>query len=105
MGKTGIEIPQIPTTGIDTEQVKAHLNYHSEVNKTSAAVKEKLVEQLLSANFLVFLIIVLIVFSGFLFMNRESSTFDEIIKFWQLIIPVVTTYIGYAIGKGKSKDS
>ena len=105
MGKTGIEVPKIPTTGIDTEQVKAHLNYHSEVNKTSAAVKEKLFDHLLSANFFVFLIIVLIVLSGILFMNRENSKFDEIITFWQLIIPVVTTYIGYAIGKGKGKDS
>jgi hypothetical protein len=38
-------------------------------------------------------------------MSKEKSDFDGIFKFWQLILPVVTTYIGYAIGRGKSKES
>ena len=67
--------------------------------------KQKLLEQLFSPNFLVFLVTVLVIASGFIFMSRENAAIDNIIKYWQMILPVVTTYIGYAIGKGKSKDS
>jgi hypothetical protein len=107
MGKTGIELPPIPKTGIDAnpDQVKALFDLHSETNKVNAASKDKLMEQLFSANFLVFIVTVLVIVSGFIFMAKDKTDFDSIFKFWQLILPVVTTYIGYAIGKGKLKDS
>lgn len=107
MAKTGIELPPLPKTGVDssTEQVKALYDLHSETNKVNAATKEKLLEQLFSPNFLVFLVTVLVIASGFIFMSRDKSEIDNIIKYWQMILPVVTTYIGYAIGKGKTKDS
>jgi hypothetical protein len=108
MGKTGIDLPPIPQTGIDTgnsEQIKALLELHSEANRVNAASKDKLTEQLFSANFLVFIVTVLVIISGLIFMSKEKSDFEGIFKFWQLILPVVTTYIGYAIGKGKSKES
>jgi hypothetical protein len=107
MSKTGIDLPPIPPTGIDAnpEQVKALFDLHTETNKTNAASKDKLMEQLFSANFLVFIVTVLVIVSGFIFMSKDNTSFDSIFKFWQLILPVVTTYIGYAIGKGKQKDS
>ncbi|XDF80126.1 hypothetical protein AAFX60_017255 [Aliivibrio fischeri] len=107
MGKTGIELPPIPKTGINAnpEQVKALFDLHSETHKVNVASKDKLMEKLFSPNFLVFIVTILVIISGFIFMAKESSSFDGIFKFWQLILPIVTTYIGYAIGKGKQKDS
>ena len=105
MAKTGIELPDLPKTGIDTEQVKAHLDYHTEANKVNAAIKEKLLEQLFSANFLVFIVTVLVIASGLIFMSKDSAKVENVLSYWQLILPVVTTYIGYAIGKGKSSSS
>ena len=102
MGKTGIELPKIPDTGIDSEQLKAHLDFHTQTNKINKELKEKWVDMLFSANFLVFLITVFVIISGFLFMSREDAIKADIIDYWKLILPVVTTYIGYAIGKGKS---
>jgi len=105
MPKTGIELPELPATGIDTEQVKAHLNFHSETNKVNAAVKEKILENLFSANFLVFIVTFTVIISGLIFMSRDKVEISNIIEYWQLILPVVTTYIGYAIGKGKGVSS
>ncbi|EGR4455355.1 hypothetical protein GWZ74_15245 [Vibrio cholerae] len=107
MAKTGFELPPLPKTGVDanTEQVKALYELHSETNKVQAETKQKLLEQMFSPNFLVFLVTVLVIASGFIFMSRENAAIDNIIKYWQMILPVVTTYIGYAVGKGKSKDS
>ena len=77
MAKTGFELPAIPTTGIDTEQVKAHLEYHSEANKVSAAIKEKAIDQIFSANFLVFIITATVVASGFIFMTRDKAEINH----------------------------
>ncbi|WP_279502301.1 hypothetical protein [Aeromonas veronii] len=104
MAKTGIELPKSQLTGIDPEHVKAHLDYHSEINKVNAAVREKWLEQLFSANFLVFIVTFMVVISGFILMSRGNVEVDSIMKYWQLILPVVTTYIGYAIGKGVSSN-
>ena len=101
MSRTGIELPEIPNTGIDTEQVKAHLDFYTESNKVNAAVKEKWLEKLFSPNFLVFIITSLVVISGLIFMSKEGIELSNIMEFWKLILPVVTTYIGYAIGKGE----
>lgn len=49
MAKTGIDLPPIPQTGIDTgnsQQIIALLELHSETNKVNTASKDKLTEQL-----------------------------------------------------------
>ena len=101
MGKTGIEMPSIPVTGVDKEQVKVHLDFHKENNKINIEFKEKWLENLFSANFLVFIVTLIVIISGFVFMNVEGVAKGDIVEYWKLILPVVTTYIGYAIGKGK----
>jgi len=105
MAKTGIELPEIQDTGIDKEQVKVQLDYHKENTKLNIEFKEKWLEKLFSANFLVFLVTILIISSGFVFMSIEGIVKNDIVEYWKLILPVVTTYIGYAIGKGKQVDS
>jgi len=105
MGKTGIEIPTIQDTGIDKEQVKVQLDYHKETNRLHLELKEKWLEKLFSPNFLVFLVTILVILSGFIFMAVEGIEKSDILDYWKLIIPVITTYIGYAIGKGKQVSS
>lgn len=103
MGKTGIELPKLSDTGIDTEQLKAHLKFHSENSKLDNKLKEQWVEKLFSPHFFVFVITIFIIASGFVFMIRDDSEKVDVVEYWKLILPVVTTYIGYAIGKGKSE--
>lgn len=101
MSKTGIELPIIEDTGIDKEQVKVQLDYHKETKKMNHELQEKKLDRLFSVNFLVFMVVVLVIISGFAFMAVDSVTKSDIIDYWKLIIPVIMTYIGYAIGKGK----
>lgn len=105
MAKTGIELPIIQNTGIDKDQVKVQLDYHKETNKLNLELREKWLDKLFSANFLVFMVTVLIIISGFIFMGIEGIGKADILDYWKLIIPVITTYIGYAIGKGKQTSS
>lgn len=105
MAKTGIELPKIQNTGIDQEQVKVQLDYHKETNKLNIELKAKWLEKLFSANFFVFLITLLMIISGFIFMGIDGIAKADILDYWKLILPVITTYIGYAIGKGKPTSS
>lgn len=103
--KTGIELPEINTfTGIDKEHVKVQLDFHKETNQRNIEFKEKWLEKLFSPNFLVFIVTLLVIGSGFIFMYVETVTKSDIVEYWKLILPVVTTYIGYAIGKAKQSQ-
>lgn len=102
MAKTGIDLPIIQGTGIDKEHVKVQLDYHKETNKQNLAFKEKCIDNIFSANFLVFIVTTMVIISGLIYMGADGVTKTDIIDYWKLIIPVITTYIGYAIGKGKS---
>ncbi len=104
MGKTGIDIPQAHATGIDREHIKAQLDHQTENNKLTLEFKEKWLEKLFSPNFLVFLVTIIVIVSGFVYMGVEGVAKADILDYWKLILPVVTTYIGYAIGKGKQED-
>lgn len=101
MAKTGIEVPTLQNTGIDKEHIKVQLDYHQENNKLNIALKKKWLETLFSANFLVFLVTIFVIASGFVYMCVDGVMKTDIVEYWKLILPVVTTYIGYAIGKGK----
>ncbi|HIF9422539.1 TPA: hypothetical protein ACX6SA_002633 [Photobacterium damselae] len=104
MGKTGIDIPQSQTTGIDREHIKVQLEHQTENNKMTLEFKEKWLEKLFSPNFLVFLVTLIVIASGFVYMGVEEVAKADILDYWKLILPVVTTYIGYAIGKGKQEN-
>lgn len=104
MAKTGIELPKLQETGIDKEHVKVQLDYHKETNRLHLEFKEKWLEKLFSANFLVFLVTLIVIVSGFVYMRVEGVAKNDIVEYWKLILPVVTTYVGYAIGKGKQSD-
>ncbi|TPQ33405.1 hypothetical protein [Cupriavidus pinatubonensis] len=101
MAKTGIELPPQADTGVDTEKIKAHLDYQTANNRITLEFRDKLLDKVLSANFLVFVATIFTMIIGVIYMFRDGVTKDDIIEFWKLILPIVTTYLGYAIGKGK----
>ncbi|BEU19996.1 hypothetical protein [Paraburkholderia sp. 22B1P] len=101
MAKTGIDLPLMQSTGIDSEHIKVQLDYHKENNKINLEFREKWLEKIFSANFLVFLVTILVIISGFIFMRISGVAKGDIVEYWKLILPVVTTYVGYAIGKGR----
>ena len=90
--------------GFHPEQVKlAHtqLKVDHENNKLNKEFKDKILDSFFSAHFFVFLIIVLIISSGFIFISKVDDT-KSIIEYWKVILPVITTYIGFAIGRKSS---
>ncbi|QQE88868.1 hypothetical protein [Azotobacter chroococcum] len=101
MAKNGIDIAG-GTNGLSTEHLKAQLEYETNSKKLSNEFWQSLTENLFSSNFLVFIVTCIVISSGFVYMGKTSSQ-TEILDYWKLILPVVTTYIGYAIGKSKSK--
>jgi hypothetical protein len=105
MDKTGIEVPAVQDTGIDKEHVKIQLAHQIETTRQALEFKDKWLEKIFSSNFLVFVITVLVIASGFVFMSIKDVLKSDIVDYWKLILPVVTTYIGYAIGKGKQAGS
>jgi hypothetical protein len=69
-----------------------------EEKKLAKEFRERLVNHLFSATFLVFLLVAALILAGIclLWSGRE---FAQIAEFWKWIVPLVTTFIGYAIGK------
>ena len=65
--------------------------------------KENLLSKVFSSHFLVFLITAAVVLSGLLFMDKTAE-FEKIIEYWKAILPLLTTYIGFAIGKGGYRE-
>lgn len=104
MAKTGIELPKLQDTGIDKEHIKVQLDYHTETNRLELEFKDKRLERLLSANFLVFVVTLVVIVSGFIYMRVDGVAKADIVEYWKLILPVVTTYVGFAIGKGTQRD-
>lgn len=104
MSKTGIEFPSPMQTGIDADHIKIHLDYQKENNKINLEFRDKWLEKLFSANFLVFIVTVAVIASGFVYMRIDGVAKGDINEYWKLILPVVTTYIGYAVGRGSKKE-
>lgn len=101
MIKTGLDIGH-PENGLSPEHLKAKLEFETNSKKLSNEFWQNLTENLFSSGFLVFIVTCLVVASGFVYMNKANSL-AETTEYWKLILPVVTTYIGYAIGKTKQK--
>jgi hypothetical protein len=101
MTKTGVDIGR-GTSGLSPTHLKAQLEFETNNKKLSNEFWQGFTDNLFSANFLVFIITCLIVASGFIYMGKAKSL-AEVIEYWKLILPIVSTYIGYAIGKSKNK--
>lgn len=76
-----------------------------ETAKLKKEFRERLLSHLFSATFLVFLIILILIIAGVLLLFSESRQFTEISEYWKWVIPLSTTFIGYAIGKPPKNDS
>lgn len=69
-----------------------------EEKRLSKEFKERIISNLFSPNFLTFLLIASLIGAGIglLFSDR---TFEHVSEYWKWIVPLITTYIGYSIGK------
>lgn len=65
-------------------------------------IHKLLIFKLLSSDFLVFLLILLIVISAVIFMVRTNDI-DKSFEYWKYIFPIIGTYMGYAFGS-RNKD-
>lgn len=74
-----------------------------ETAKLKKEFRERLMTHLFSAPFLVFLIVVILVVAGVALLLGDRD-FNQISEYWKWIIPLTTTYIGYAIGKPSTPD-
>lgn len=87
-----------PGSFIKKPQILSERQLGLEKEKLSKEFRERLVSHLFSGTFLVFLLIAALVAAGIclLWSTRE---FGQVTEYWKWVIPLVTTYIGYAIGK------
>jgi len=95
--KTGIDLGVEPQN-VNPDHLKTQLDFETNQKKLANEFWSGIVDKIFSASFFVFIITVLVVASGFVFMNK-NQTVNDILEYWKLIVPVVTTYMGYAIGK------
>lgn len=89
-----------PTDGLRARPRK--LTPDIERTRVWAELWHKLFDRLLSAPFFAFLLVLLVLLAGLWFQSSKSDT-KEVMEFWKLILPVVTLYVGYAIGKGNDE--
>ncbi|WP_123658566.1 hypothetical protein [Salinisphaera japonica] len=100
MSENGINRPRTGISAVGAENVEAHVELEKQKKKINKEIIDKVFDSLLSSSFLVFLVVILIVFSGFYIMTTERFGKNDVLDFWKMILPLVTTYIGYAIGRG-----
>ncbi len=94
MGGTGFQVDS--GSGIDAKY------YETKKKELNSKTIEVMVNKVFSPDFLVFIIVLCVLFAGINFID-DKKTFEDIKSFWQILIPIITTYIGYAIGSGKNK--
>lgn len=82
------------TIKLETAYLKADI----EKNKIKMEFREKILLNIVSPQFLVFIVTLMVLISGFLFIYKFTE-YDKVIEYWKIILPLITTYVGYAIGR------
>jgi len=90
-----------PTDGIRAKPKK--ITPDIERTRVWTELWHKLDDRLLCAPFFAFLLVLMVLGAAIWFQVVKSDT-KEIMEFWKLILPVVTLYVGYAIGKGQDTE-
>ncbi|MFQ2078971.1 hypothetical protein ACK33T_19140 [Aeromonas veronii] len=88
-------------SGLDAGHYEVHkkkIEIEHENKKLNNEFWLSLVNNIFSIHFFVFIIVIFVAFSGYNMIQKESD-FSKVIEFWKVIIPVITTYMGYAIGR------
>jgi hypothetical protein len=97
---------KVPRDGFHPTQLKietAHIEADLAHKKMRKEFNENILGKLFSSHFFVFLVTAAVVASGLMFMQKTAEL-EKIIDYWKVILPLVTTYIGYAIGRGKDGE-
>jgi hypothetical protein len=79
------------------------MNARLELTKLNLDYKDKIWSRWFSPNFFAYTLVSLVVIAGIICIVKVKE-FDKWIEFWKVIIPVITTYIGFAIGKQSKKE-
>ena len=82
---------------------KLRIEAELEGKRMKKEFNENLLAKVFSSHFFVFLVTSAVVVSGLMFMQKTNEL-EKVIEYWKVILPLVTTYIGYAIGRGKGDD-
>lgn len=89
---------------IEHPQVLTDRQLGLEEKKLTKEFRERLISYIFSGTFLVFLLVASLIAAG-ISLLWSSRDFTQVSEFWKWIVPLVTTYIGYAIGKQPSGNS
>lgn len=79
------------------------INARIELTKLNLDYKDKIWNRCFSPNFFAYILVSLVVIAGIVCIVKVEES-DKWIEFWKVIIPVITTYIGFAIGKHSKKE-
>ena len=78
------------------------LKYDELRENNSHDLKKEMITRIITPSFYAFILVFIVLISGIVSLFRVD--YSKAVDFWKLIIPVLTTYLGYAIGKGSSKS-
>ncbi len=87
--------------GFHPTQIK--IEAELEHKRLSKEFKEQILSKLFSSQFFVFLITAAVIASGLIFIQKTTEL-EKIIEYWKIILPLITTYIGYAIGRARDSE-
>ncbi|BBM00446.1 hypothetical protein [Microbulbifer sp. GL-2] len=106
MEQTAFDVPPPSSeTRITLEQVKVELEHDKAKRELSINFKQKILEKFLSESFFAFVITLVVIAVGISYMYVDTVEKGDIESFWKLILPVITTYLGYAFGKRRQSTS
>ncbi|OEE76383.1 hypothetical protein [Vibrio ordalii] len=82
---------------IEAEKEASKLKLENEANEQKADFWLSILDRIFSPSFLSFLVILsLVVVGGYIVWKRP---FENALDFWNLILPIITSFMGYAFGR------
>lgn len=85
---------------IDAEKESSRLKLENEAKKQKSEFIVLVLDKFISPSFLSFLVILgLMTIGGFVVWKRP---FENALEFWNIILPIITSFMGYAFGRYSS---
>jgi hypothetical protein len=81
----------------ETKLIQSNPKFVELKEKNKCNLQKELISRLITPSFYSFILLILIIVGTIIVSSKMN--YDQITNFWEIIIPLLTTYLGYAIGK------
>lgn len=87
----------------ETKVMQSNPKFMELKEKNKYNLQKELITRMITPSFYSFILLLLIIMGTTIASFRMN--YDQVVDFWKIIIPLITTYLGYAIGKNEKGDS